>query len=152
MKSSNLLATRGEFIFRKWERKVKYLGGKKDDIFDRKLWSNGNNIAKRVSMSSLSRLRSRVLFIAIAFRAPGLINISDMQITGAIGFSLNEPPLVFSIKQFYLIYLFSPIFLDLLYFFFFFFFITAKYKNIRKIFRHESYEKRLGRLNGSLID
>lgn len=57
-------------------------------------------------MSSLSRLRSRVLFIAIALREPGLINISDMQITEAIGFSLNEPPLVFSIKQFYLIYLF----------------------------------------------
>lgn len=49
-------------------------------------------------MSSLSRLRSRVLFIAIALREPGLINISDMQITEAIGFSLNEPPLVFSIK------------------------------------------------------
>lgn len=104
-------------------------------------------------MSSLSRLRSRVLFIAIAFRAPGLINISDMQITGAIGFSLNEPPLVFSIKQFYLIYLFSPIFLDLLYFFFFFFFITAKYKNIRKMEKFlDTNEKRLERLNGSLID
>lgn len=42
-------------------------------------------------MSSLSRLR--VLFIAIAPRVAGLINISDMQITEAIDFSLNEPPL-----------------------------------------------------------
>lgn len=63
-------------------------------------------------MSSLSR--SRVLFIAIASRVARLINISDMQITEAIGFSLNEPPLVFLLhllNSFYLIYLFFPIFL-----------------------------------------